>query len=117
EHDHRLAVRRADDLARVRRNARALGQRAEIQRLEVRERRVVALDVHHRLGRLRDLAVEQRPYLQVLPARLPERRELVRDLEDLARDRLVVLPGLAREGEPAGVQTAFRFEVTCEETL
>src|SRR6266540_2378308 len=83
----------------------------------MRERRVLALDVHDRLYRLGDLAVVERPHAEVLPARLPERRELVRDLEDLARDRRVVRPGLAREREPARVQAALRLEIPREEAL
>src|SRR5687768_12356742 len=117
EHDHWLAVRGGNDLARIRRHARALGQRAEIERLEMRERRVLALDVHHRLARLRDLAVVQRAYVQVRPARLPESGELVRELEDFARDRLVVLPRLSREGEPPRVQPTLGLEVTRENLL
>ena len=57
EHDHRLAIGGGYDLAGVRRDAGALGQRAEVERLEVRERRVLALDVHDRLAGLRDLTV------------------------------------------------------------
>ena len=117
EHDHGLPVRGGDDLARVRRDASSLGQRAKVERLEVRERGVIAFDVHHRLAGLRDLAVVERAHLQVLPARLPQRGELVRDLENVAGDRFVVLPCLPRQGEPACIETALGVEVASEDAL
>src|SRR5437762_1241654 len=117
EHDHRLPVGGGDDLAGVRRDARALGQGSQVERLEVRERRVLALDVHHRLAGLRDLPVVERAHLQILPAGLPQRGELVRDLEDLARDRLVVLPRLPGQREPARIEPALGVEVAREYSL
>src|SRR5438309_5778743 len=117
EHDDRLAVGGGDDLAGVRRDARALGQRSEVERLEVRERRVLALDAHDRLARLRDPTVAEGAHLQILPAGPPQPGELLRDLEDLARDRLVVLPRLPRQREPARIQPALGVEVTAEHSL
>ena len=115
EHDHRLAVGRGDDVARVRRDPRAFRERPEVQRLEVRERRVLALDVHHGLVRRRDLPVEQRPDRELAPGRLPERGELARDLVDLSRDRLVRGPVERRQREPGGVQAPLGREVPLEE--
>ncbi len=117
EHDHRLAVGGGDNFAGVRRHARALGQRSQVERLEVRERCVLALDMHDRLAGLRDLPVVERAHLQILKAGLPQRGELVRDLEDLARDRLVVLPGLPRQREPARIEPALGVEVAREHPL
>src|SRR5207237_5844501 len=45
EHDDRLALRGRDDVAGVRRDARSLGEGAEVQGLEVRERGVLAFAV------------------------------------------------------------------------
>ena len=71
EHDHGLSVRGCDDVAGVRSDARAFGERTEVERLEMSERRVLAFDMHHRLVRTRDLTVIERRHRQVLPARLP----------------------------------------------
>jgi hypothetical protein len=72
EHDHGLPPRGPHDLARVRRDPRAFGERPEVERLEMGERPVLALDVHDGLVRLRDLAVAQRADPELTPARLPE---------------------------------------------
>jgi len=50
--DHRLAVRRAQHVDRVRRDQCPSRERAEIDGLEMRERGVVAFDRHHRFVRL-----------------------------------------------------------------
>src|SRR5207248_9088395 len=92
EHDHRLAARRGDDITCIRRDARALRARTEVQRLEMREGRVLAFDVHDGFAPRGDLTVEERAHGDALPGRLPHRRELARELEHLARDGFVVLP-------------------------
>ena len=78
--DHRLAVRGAQDVDRVRRDQRAAREHAEVHGLEMRERRVVALDRHHRLVRLELVAVVERVHRQLVEA-------VGAELED--RDRLV----------------------------
>ena len=117
EHDHGLAPCGRDDVASVRRDASSLGQSAEVQRLEVRELRVVPFDVHHRLVRLRDLAVVQRRHPELGPRRFPHRGELPRDLEDLTRHRLVGRPVDRGEQRPRCVEPPFRTEVTVEERV
>ena len=118
EHDDRLAFRRRDDLARVRRDTRSFGEGAEVQRLEVRERGVLPVDVHDRFATLGDVAVEQRADGKVAPARLPEERELVGDLEHLARERGVrVPPARCRQRGPVRVGPALGLEVPGEERV
>ena len=78
--DDRLPVRGLEDAGGVRRDQRAPRERAEHDGLEVRERRVVALDRHDGLPRLDPLAVVER----VDGERVPVVRA---ELED--RDRLV----------------------------
>ena len=117
EHDHRLAVGRLHDVTGIRRDARPLGKRAEVERLEVRECRVLALDVHDRLERRRALAVVQRCDLELVPGGLPERGELAADLEDLACDGFVARPVELRQREPGRVKALLRGEVALEERL
>ncbi len=118
EHDHRLPVRRRDDVARVRRDARAIRERAEVQRLEMRERGVLALDVHHRSALLGGLAVEQRTHREVAPPGLPQRRELVRQLEHLASQRRIRVPtARRRQRGPVRVGPALGLEVAREQRV
>src|SRR6266511_2606733 len=101
-------TRRGHDVARVRRDLRSLSERAEVQRLEVGEGGVLALDAHDRLIWIGRLAVVERLDDDLLPRGLPQRRELARDLEDLARRRLVPLPVEPGEREPDVVETVLR---------
>ena len=78
--DDRLAVRGLDHLGDIRRDARASREHAEVDGLEMREQRVVALDHHHGLPRLDPVAVVQRVHGQLIPVAGAE-------LED--RDRFV----------------------------
>ena len=60
EHDHGLSVRSRHDLASIRRHAGPISERAKVESLEMRELRVLALDVHDRLVRLCGLTVVER---------------------------------------------------------
>ena len=100
--DDRLAVGRLDDPRRVRRDQRAPGEHAEVDRLEVREERVVALDRHHRLPRLDPVAVVERvdgERLPVVGAELEDRDRLVH----AAEHRLVALEDLHHDARAAAV--------------
>src|SRR5438477_2130997 len=81
------------------------------------ELRVLAFDVHDRLVRLRDLAVVEGGHLEILSRRLPQRRELVRDLEDFAGYGLVGGPIERRQESPGGIESALRAEVAVEERV
>ena len=117
EHDHRLAVRGRDDVAGVRGDARSLRERPEIEGFEVRELGVLALDVHDRLASLRDLAVVERRDVKLMPGRHPERCKLPRDLEDLARDRLIGGPVQRGKKSPSRVEPPLGAEVAVEERV
>ena len=71
EVEDRLAARGAHDLAHVARDQRAPRERAEVDRLEVAEERVVALDRHHGLPRLDLVAVVEGVHDELVPAGLP----------------------------------------------
>ena len=71
EVEDRLAARRAHDLAHVARDQRAARERAQVDRLEVAEERVVALDRHHGLPRLDLVAVVEGVHDELVPAGLP----------------------------------------------
>src|SRR5438552_18620312 len=81
------------------------------------ELRVLAFDVHDRLVRLRDLAVVEGGHLEILSRRLPQRRELVRDLEDFAGYGLVGGPIERRQQSPGGIEPALRAEVAVEKRV
>src|SRR5256885_9843251 len=117
EHDDRLPVRGRDDVARVRRDAGPLGQRAEVKRLEMRERRVLTLDVHEWRSRGHGLTIEDRSDLQLVPRGSPQLGELPRDIEHLARDGLVLLPRRARQRQPLRVEPPLSCEISLEERL
>ena len=100
--DDRLAVRRLDDASRVRRDQRTAGERPEDDRLEVGERRVVALDRHHGLPRLEAVAVAERVDGQAGPvvrAELEDRERLVH----AAEHRLLALEDLHDDPRMAAV--------------
>ena len=64
-------MRGLDDLAHVARDQRPAREDAEVDRLEMAEQRVVALDRHDRLPRLDLVAVEEGVHLQLAPAGHP----------------------------------------------
>ena len=87
----RLAPRGLDDLADVAHDQRAPRQAAEVDRLEVGEERVVALDRHHRLPRRDLVALVERADLERRPSRLTQRPSAAAAARALLehRDRLV----------------------------
>ena len=112
--DDRLAVRGPEHARRVGRDQRAPREDAEIDRLEVREERVVALDRHHRLPRLDRVAVVQRGDLERVPvvgAELEHGDRLVHPaehrrvaLEDLHQDARVAAVGEQRRARVVEVR-------------
>ena len=120
EEDDRLAAGGVDDLAHVAHDQRAAGHAAEVDRLEVGEQRVVALDRHHRLPRLDLVALVQRVDLELVPAvlpravgapppgALPEHRER---LVDPAEDRVLALEDLHQHARVAIVELERRLRV------
>ena len=82
--DDRLPVRRPEHALRVGGDECAPREHAEVDGLEVREERVVALDRHHGLPRLDPVAVVQRPDVESVPvvrAELQDRDRLVHPAE------------------------------------
>ena len=71
EVEDRLAAGRLDDVAHVAADQGAAREHAEVERLEVGEEAVVALDRQHRLPRLDLVAVVQGAHLQPVPPGLP----------------------------------------------
>ena len=71
EVEDRLAARGGHDVADVAHDQRAAGQRAEVDGLQVREERVVALDREHRLPRADLVALVERVHVELVPAGMP----------------------------------------------
>ena len=94
EEEDRLAARGVDDdPADVRRDERPAGEHAQVDRLQVREERVVALDRQHRLPRRDLVPVVERVNGQLVPvvgAELEDGDRLVHPAED----RLLLLEHL-----------------------
>src|SRR5712691_3446756 len=83
----------------------------------MREGRVFALDTDDRLAGRGGLTVVERLDREVTPRRLPERGELPRDVEDLARDELVGGPVQRWQREPRRVKMPLRGEIALEQSL
>src|SRR3954451_3766288 len=120
EVDDRLAAGGVDDLAHVAHAQRAASQAAEIDRLEVGEQRVVALDRHHRLEGLDLVALVQGGDLELIPAVLPRpvgpapARALAHHgdrLVDAAEDRRLALEDLHQHARVAVVELERRLGV------
>src|SRR5207245_9043030 len=72
---------------------------------------------HGRLARLGGLAGVERRNDERMPGRLPERCELPRDLEDLARNRLICGPVQRGKTCPGRVQPPLGAEVAVEKRV
>ena len=116
----RLAAGGVDDLAHVAHDERAPRHAAEVDRLEVGEQRVVALDRHHGLPRRDLVALVQRVDLDRVPAVLPRavgpaaagalaqhRDRLV----DPAEDRVLALEDLHQHARVVAVDLERRLRV------
>ena len=117
EHDHRLSVGGLDHRARVGRDLGAVGERPEVERLEVGVFGVFTLDEHHRLARPGRLAVVERAHRQFAPRRHPQLGEGPARVEDPPRDRFVRPPLQARERRPGAVERSLVLEVLAEEPV
>ena len=123
EEEDLLAPRGADHGVDVAHDQAASGQAAQVDRLQMREQRIVAGDRHDRLARLDAVALVQRPDLELVPARreptvgpaapgalLQDRHRLV----DAAEDRALLLEDLHEDLRPAPLrleQVARQVEV------
>ncbi len=90
---HLLAVRRVDDLARVRCDARSPGKHAQVWGLQVSKQIIVALDGHNRLVRLDPVSVVERAHAQAAPITRAEPQDRQR-LVHSAQHRIVALEDL-----------------------
>ena len=100
--DDRLAVRGLEHAHDVRRDERATRKDAEVDRLEVGEQGVVALDRHHRLPGRGAVAVVERVHRELVPvvrAELEDRDRLVHPAEI----RVPLLEHLHHDARPASV--------------
>ena len=123
EEEDLLAPRGPDHGVHVAHDEGASGQAAEVDRLQVREQRIVARDRHDRLVRLDAVALVQRPDLELVPGRraLPAGRAapgaLLQDrdrLVDAAQDRALLLEDLHEDLRTAALrleQVARQVEV------